>query len=96
MAAREGVDLPPDVAHLIVAKSQGHPRNAMSTLDSYLRIGNNAVASSYFNFQQMVGLALSKASEQDIKFHLNKVLSYSLVDINFVVSEFLRRCYLKQ
>lgn len=96
LASREGVTLQDDIAHLIVAKSQGHARNAVSILDSYLKIGNDAVASSYYNFSHMVGLLMSKGSEADIKFHLNKVLSYSLVDINFVIPEFLRRCYLKQ
>jgi DNA polymerase III subunit gamma/tau len=96
IASAEGIDLPEDVAHLIVAKSMGHARNAVSILDSYIRIGKDAVASSYYNFGQLVGLAMSKGSEADIRYHLNKVLSYSLVDINFVISEFLRRCYLRQ
>lgn len=96
LAYQEGRDLSDDVGHLIVAKSQGHARNAVSILDSYLRIGSDAVASSYYDFSQLVSLAMSKGDDSAIKFHLNKVLSYSLVDINFVVSEFLRRCYLRQ
>lgn len=96
IARGEGVSLDEDVAHMIVAKSQGHARNAVSILDSYLRVGRDAISSSYYDFVQMVQLAVMKQSEKEIRDHLNKVLSYSLVDINFVISEFLRRCYLRQ
>lgn len=96
IASGEGVALQEDIAHMIVAKSQGHARNAVSILDSYLRIGQDAIASSYYDFTRMVQLAVMKQPEQEIRHHLNKVLSYSLVDINFVISEFLRRCYLRQ
>lgn len=90
VAKKEGIMLTEQQSRLIAIKSEGHMRNAMSILELFSLIGDDALSSAVIDLKRYV---LSILKNQNVEDSLNNLLNYPILEIKTAVQVFLKEIF---
>ena len=90
ISAKEGIQMDDKIAETIAVKSLGHMRNALSILQHYAMIGEDAVQSSYVDLENYMRRCLAGDCTAE---HISALYKYPVADITVSVSRFCNHLY---
>lgn len=93
IAESRGLSISSSELGVLVAKSQGHMRDALQLLQYYELVGVSALDSSYFKFRDFIASCFSRSGMGSPDALLSSVLLYPIVDIQHSVGLLLRNIF---
>lgn len=96
VANSRGIEISDEQLNLIALKSQGHLRNALSTLQYYEMCGERALDNSFQIVKRFLISSLSKTKHEEAAQYLDKLLLYPIIDIRDSINTLIKSIYLAE
>lgn len=94
IALDRGISISKENLDILALKANGHMRDALSILQLYSLIGEDALTSSYHLFQEFV-VSLIKKDVRAIGL-IDSLMKYPIVDVRHSIYQFIRSLYLAE